>query len=131
MTDGGNVEKVITDAVSDIEKGDVTDIIKGVTELGQLISLLPADLQDCQGMQADIQRIENWASIFKDPSKLASTVATNVIKNFGEITSDVTKIGTDFGGQKYEAAGEDIADMLVATLGPVPAAGPEDLQTSK
>merc|ERR1712167_398211 len=113
MTDGTSIEKVITE--------DVSDIIKGVTELGQLITQLPTDLQDCKGMQGDISRIEKWAAIFQDPSKLASTVATNVIKNFAEITSDVSKIGTDFSGQKYEAAGEDIADMLVATLGPVPA----------
>ena len=73
-------------------------------------------------MTADVARIEKWAAIFKNPSQLVQTVTTNMIKNFGEIMGDVTKVSTDFSGKKYEAAGEDIADILVATLGAVPAA---------
>lgn len=131
MTDGDTVEKEITQAVSDIEKGDISDIIAGVQILGTLVQQLPADLQHCKGMQADLARIEKWAEIFKNPTQLIQTLTTNVIKNFGEITGDVSKIGTDFSGQKYEQAGVDVADILVATLGPVPAAQPEDLQITQ
>jgi len=98
MTDGDTVVAEITSAVSDIEKGDVADIIKGVTVLGQLITQLPNDFQHCKGMTADVARIENWAKIFQNPSQLVQTVTTNMIKNFGEIMGDVTKVSTDFSG---------------------------------
>ena len=133
LTNGETVVAEITTAVSDIEKADVADIIAGVTELGKLLSQLPQDFTNCKGMTADVARIEKWAAIFKNPSQLVQTVTTNMIKNFGEIMGDVTKVSTDFSGKKYEAAGEDIADILVATLGAVPAEaqGPEDLVISQ
>jgi len=102
MTDGDTVVAEITTAVSDIEKGDVADIISGITVLGGLISQLPVDFQHCKGMSADVARIENWAKIFQNPTQLVQTVTTNMIKNFGEIMGDVTKVGTDFSGAKYE-----------------------------
>merc|ERR1712100_242380 len=96
LTDGDTVVAEITSAVSDIEKGDVADIIKGVQVLGTLIGQLPDEFQHCKSMDADVQRIENWAKIFQNPSQLIQTLTTNLIKNFGEITGDVSKVSTDF-----------------------------------
>ena len=119
LQNSSSLEVEITNAVSDISKGDIPDIIKGVQEIGQIVKELPTDLADCKNLTADIQKIEAWATIFSDPKKLLPTLAENVIHNFGQISSDVSKVSTDFSGKSYENAGEDIADILVESVGPI------------
>ena len=49
------------------------------------------------------------------------TLTTNVVAHFSQITGDVSKISTDFTSSQYKSAGEDIADIMVLSIGPVPA----------
>ena len=55
-------------------------------------------MQDCQGMQGDIKRIETWAQIFTEPEKLVETVVANFLANRAAIMSDVSKIEADNSG---------------------------------
>ena len=130
IKDGETVEKELTDALSYFAKGDVKDVIKGIEEIGELLQGLGTDLDDCEGMQGDFQRIEKWATIFQHPSKLVETLTTNLIKNYAKIFGDISKAESDIGQAKWEPAGEDIADILVLTLGAVPKLNeyPEDLE---
>lgn len=57
---------------------------------------------------------------------MATTIATNFVLHFKAITSDISKTGTDFSGKNYYNAGDDIADILIQSIGKVPAQ-PEDL----
>ena len=50
LTDGEALEVEVTNAISDIQKGDIPDIVKGIQEMGQVVKELPNDLKDCQGM---------------------------------------------------------------------------------
>jgi hypothetical protein len=45
----------------------VSDIIKGVQIIGEILSNIGTYLGDCEGMQGDIARIEKWAEIFENP----------------------------------------------------------------
>merc|ERR1711998_460501 len=76
--------------------------------------------EDCKSMQGDLTRIEKWGEIFKDPKKLMTTLTENVLKNWSKIQADITKIPTDFTKSNYKGAGQDIADIMVQALGPVP-----------
>merc|ERR1712167_424180 len=84
LTDSSGLEKEISEAISDFEKGDVGDIIAGIQIMMGVVQEFPQDLQDCQGMSDDIARIEKWASIFTDPKQLVETLITNTIKNHNE-----------------------------------------------
>ena len=53
----GALEAEITNALSDISKGDIPDILKGVLEMGQIIRELPNDLSDCKDIADDIKKI--------------------------------------------------------------------------
>lgn len=120
LTHVSDLATQITAAVEDFEKGDLEDILKGVGEIGTIIQNVPNDFQDCTSMQGDLDRITKWGQIFKDPVKLAQVLGTNVIAHFTQITADVQKIPTDFTSGQYKDAGEDIADIMVQALGPVP-----------
>jgi len=119
LTNTGSLEAEITNAVSDITKGDIADIIKGVQELGQIVKELPTDLSACKDIASDVKKITAWASIFSEPVKLLPTLAENLIKNYKRVASDASKTSTDFKGAKYEAAGEDVADILIESVGPI------------
>jgi hypothetical protein len=115
-----DIAKQITAAVEDFEKGDFADIIAGIGEIGQIVQDLPNDFKDCDGMDGDLKRIEKWGKIFTDPLKLIQTLTTNVVSNFAKITQDIASIPDDFNNKKFKNAGEDIADIMLQAIGPVP-----------
>lgn len=117
-----DIAKQISTAVEDFEKADFADIIKGISAIGAIVQNLPEDFKDCEGMDGDLKRIEAWGKIFENPSQLIMTLTTNVVAHFNQISGDVTKISTDFSSSQYKSAGEDIADIMVLSVGPVPAA---------
>ena len=119
LKDGSSLEAEITNAISDISKGDLQDIIKGVQEVGQIIKELPTDLDDCKGMDDDIAKIEKWASIFAHPTELVTTLTKNLLKNWQGVVADVSKTETDWNNADYYDAGDDIGDILILALGKI------------
>lgn len=71
-------------------------------------------------MQDDVRRITAWGEIFKHPLTLIKTVGGNIFKNLGPIGQDISKISVDIQGNQFEKTGEDMADLLILNLGPVP-----------
>ena len=122
LKDAQNLGNEIQEAVADFEKGDVQDIIAGVTVFGKIFQELPTDLGDCKGMQDDINRIEQWAPIFNDPQALVMKLVQNLQANFQGILSDITAIKADFADDDMYDAGKEVADVMVKALGPVPPA---------
>jgi hypothetical protein len=120
LTDSSGLEKEISEAIADFEKGDVGDIIAGIQIMVGVVQEFPKDLQDCQGIEGDIKRIEKWAGIFTNPQKLVETLIQNTIKNHSAVMADVSKIQADSAAGKWMATGMDIGDLLVLELGPVP-----------
>ena len=122
MTHVPEVADQITAAIADLEKKDLADIIKAIGEIGTIIQNIPTDFQDCQSssLQNDIARIEKWGQIFSDPKKLVEVVTMNVLKNYSKILADIGKIPTDFSSGDFKDAGDEVADIMVDALGPIP-----------
>ena len=113
------LEQEITNAISDLSKGDLGDIIKAVQEIGQIVRELPADLDDCQNIQGDVTKITTWAKQFANPVTLVTKLTQNLLANWKTIQTDVTKTSTDYTAEQYEACGEDVADIVVLSLGKI------------
>ena len=131
LKDAQTVDEELTEAIQDFEKKDLKDLIKGVQEIGVVVKQLSTDLTDCEGIKADVARIEKWAEIFTKPLVLVPTLVKNVIKNYKTIETDVSDINTQLaiGTAVPWNVGRDIADIMIKTVGPVPAAAqPEDLE---
>ena len=130
MSDSDKVVEEVNEAVTDIMKEDVADIINGVKILATLAAELPEDFKDCEAMQADATKISKWAeSLVADPSTTAAMVATNVIKNFNGIITDIDKSSSDIASGDYYTAGTDIADVVVLVVGAIPE-DPESIQAT-
>ena len=87
--------------------------------MGQIIKELPNDLSGCKDVAADVEKIEAWGAIFSEPVKLIPTLAENLIHNWGKVAGDVSKVDTDYKSAKYENVGEDVADILIESVGPI------------
>merc|ERR1711998_87011 len=101
---------------NEISKGDMPDILKGVTDAIALVQQLPTDLADCKDIQGDLKKIETWGQgIISDPTKIAQ----NVMANWSAIQADVKTVNDDMQTSKYEDAGEKTADIVVLALGKI------------
>ena len=118
MTNTKTVSTEVMAIANEIAKGDMADVIKGVTDAIKLIQELPADLKDCQNLQGDLTKIENWGKQFITPSGLEKVVQ-NVMSNWSTIQTDIGTINTDLSGAKYMDAGEMTADVVILALGKI------------
>ena len=121
----GTLDDEVQEIIADFSKGDITDILKGVEVVGKVISQLPEDLKDCQDIQDDLTRLENYAKIFENPTELAKTVFTNFVAHDKAVLADIADLEAEIkdGSPKaFYQAGDDVADVVVQLLGPVPSA---------
>ena len=119
MTNADALEAEITNAISDISKGDFQDVLKAVQEIGQIVKELPTDLDECKNMDDDLKKIEAWAAIFTNPVKLVSTLTKNLMANWSKVKTDIDSTSSDWTAAKYYDAGEDVADMVILSVGPI------------
>lgn len=95
------------------------DFLSGVKDIGDIVWQLPQAFSACKNMENDIHAIEDWATIFKDPIRLMSTVSSNFLKHGAELKDDVVHSRGDWTSGNWFKAGSDIADACVALLGPI------------
>ena len=117
LTDESALEQEITNAISDISKGDLDDIIKGVEEIGQIIKELPGDLAECKEIESDVEKLLVWAAKFKNPVTLVVVLSKNLLLHWKEVEASVKKMETDWTAKEYYNAGEDVGDIVIEALG--------------
>jgi len=113
MKDAGTLDTELQTAIADFEKKDIADIIAGAKIVGNRVGQLSTDLSDCKSMSTDVQRVEKWAQIFKNPKALEKLLLENTIKHIGAIKTDITNITSDASSKKYEDLGVQVADLLI------------------
>ena len=117
LTDESALEQEITNAIADITKGDLNDIIKGIMEIGQILKELPADLAHCKEIEADVAKILKWAQKFTNPTELVVIVSKNLLLHWKSVEKDVKAISSDWTAASYYNAGDDVADLVIQALG--------------
>ena len=87
----------VQDIITEIDKGDINSIMKGVMDSWDLIKAAPTELKSCIFISDDQEKeLEAWGSIFLDPVQAMKTITANLIKNYvgaiGDAVSFATKI---------------------------------------
>ena len=126
LADAGELESEIGTTITDF-KGK--HLVKGLTEIGTILSHIQAEVKDCEDMKTDWTRIEKWAVIFKHPVKLVEKVAKTIVTHFRELDGDVHQIEKDDKAGNYAALGEDVAKIAVDAIGAVPASSSSVVET--
>jgi hypothetical protein len=95
------------------------EIIHAFEDFDKFLFHFQLDTQGCHNMQDDLTAVEEWASIFKNPTKLAETVTKNYLIHKRGIKADIADFKTEWGTSEFFKAGESIADLAVKALGPI------------
>ena len=104
--------------MSDAKNGDFT---KAVKDLQDYVRTLAAELTLCKVAAPEVMAIKKWASIVLDQNKFAQTIVHNVFNNRPAIMSAISNLESDIKNKTPFKTGEDTADLLIQTLGPIPA----------
>ena len=115
-TGGQGVVDDAKEALNDIRSGQY---IHGAEAIGQVINEFPNALSNCENMDDDINKIENWAKIFTEPLTLAKTASKNWLLHHKVIKEDIAKEEADWGSEKYFQAGIDSAMAVTEVVGPI------------
>jgi len=105
--------------IADFKKGGMDSDLQGILEFGLAVLQIPQALGTCKGMTDDLSAIKEWASIFKNPTKLAATVSKHYLFHKSEIKSDISALESDWTTGKAFQSGTDLADLMILAIGPI------------
>ena len=100
---------LITDvqkALADIKSGH---FISGVQDVGQVIWDLPDALQNCENMDEDIAKIEDWAQAFTHPVSLVKKISKNWLLHGVDVKKDIALEESNWASAEYFEAGKAAA----------------------
>ena len=112
-------DKIVKDsqvAIADFKAGNY---FQGIKAAGTVWNEVGSAMTTCKGMDDDVAKIEAWAKIFTEPTKLAETVGKNWVFHHGKIHKDIAQEEADWTAAKFFDAGKDTADALVLAVGPI------------
>ena len=115
-----NSESLATDieaAIADFKEGNFQGIIQGVEKVGSIITELPTDLSNCENIQGDITKLEQWATIFEHPTELAEQVAENLLEHYNTIFGDISTGLADYNKGDYFDFGDEIGTAVLTAIG--------------
>jgi len=107
------------DAVTLFAKKDLTDIMSALTHIGNVFLSMPKDLIDCTHVASNLQRIEAWATPFKNPKEALPLIWTNLLTNYVAMIHNLDTMNTKFAAHDIQGAGVSAALILELGLGPI------------
>ena len=116
---GGMIEQEVEAAISSFEKGGWNADVQGALYIALAILQIPEVLGTCEGMDEDIAAIEEWASVFSDPSSIAATAAKHIALHRKQFKADLAQTKEDIASGFWFHTGEDVADVAMDAFGPI------------
>jgi len=113
------METEIEAGIADIKVGNTDHYIQAGLQFALAATQIPEALKTCEGMTDDLNAIEQWASIFKDPAKLAKKLALHYATHKAKIQTDIHSLEADWDSDLYFKAGQDLADIATLAIGPI------------
>lgn len=96
------LEADLAAALKAVEAKNIPDAIK---QLMAFASAIPAELSTCKAIGGDLKAVAAWAAIFKDKSKLESTIEKNLLVHRKVITTDLEAAKADLTAGNYFKSG--------------------------
>ena len=66
----------------DLKSKDLFRYFEGIKLLGEVISMVPVKLKDCESIRPDIEKFEEWSLIFIRPKELSERLLRNLPEHF-------------------------------------------------
>jgi hypothetical protein len=101
IQDGEEIFRDAESAYEHFKKGDITDAIDGVQDIGKAIEAISAAMKDCSSLSADWPKMKKIGEEFKHPTSFAWHIAGDVWHNKVEITKEVKTAVDDWEKKKW------------------------------
>jgi len=114
-----DVETLAADAkvaIADFEKKDAADVLAGLKEVAQMITVVKSGMQDCSHIQADWEKLVKMATVFSSPTDFAYHVGKDLIVNKKQIFSEVNTAVTDYKSEDWFGFGYNMGEAAAKTL---------------
>ena len=94
-----------------------------------IATTLISTTSDCKpsAMTEDIAALKHWASVFKEPTKLAEIIGKHLILGHKAIGDKISSLKSEWSSDEFYPAGEDLADIITIAIGPVTSDGEDVL----
>ena len=82
MNDADQIAVLIEEVQEDLSSKDLFKMFEGIKLLGEVISMVPVKLKDCETIKPDVEKFEEWAMVFTRPKELSERLLRNLPKHF-------------------------------------------------
>ena len=107
---------MVKEIVDEFKTLDPTQIVDGIKKIIDLINHGLEDIDVCKEASSDLDEVEKWAqNVVAHPSKIIN----NSLKHITAIIGGVRNAVKDYSEEKYDEAGDNIAEVVVDMLGKV------------
>lgn len=114
ITGGEELVSQLESAISEFKKGGSMHIAKGIMDLKNLVSEIPAEIATCKGTSQLVNAIEDLSD---NKSELVAKIMKNLALHRKEIMSDIADFKNDISAKNYFKAGKDIKNILEIAIG--------------
>ena len=114
-----DAETVFADAkiaVNDFKKKDVSDVIAGIKEVAELLTVVKAGMQDCSSIKADWEKLAKMIKVFDSPTSFAYHVGKDLIVNGKQIYTEIETAVTDYENGNWGDFGYQIGEAAAKTI---------------
>ena len=128
LKDPEGLEQEITEALSEIQKGTMSSVLKGVQELSKMVKELPTDLEDCEELKPDVEALSKWGERFNAPVTLAAKATARLTKNWMTASSLCVDMASYYTNGDFKQTGFTLGELTILAYGAVDKADlpPED-----
>jgi hypothetical protein len=103
-------------AITDFEEKSAAGALAGLKELGKAVTLMKSEIQYCEGVKGDWEKLVKMVEVFNNPASFVYHVGKDLIVNGRQIYHDVDDSITQYHNKSYESFGQDIGDALAKLL---------------
>ena len=116
MQDAQLVFENLATAVDGFEKAIVSvsreQLVSAMQSVGRVLAEIPTAVRDCEEVPEVVKGLEKIAAAFMVPEELVIDVGENILWHGIAIYRDVNDCIKQFRNDRYEAAGEDIGNII-------------------
>ena len=119
MNDADELAVMIEEIQEDLRSKDLFKMFEGIKLLGEVITMVPEKLRECEEIRSDVKKFEEWGMIFTKPKELSERLLRNMPEHFKEILQLIEDANQEIKKGDYFKYGEDIGEALVLAVGTV------------
>jgi hypothetical protein len=112
--------KDILSAVKDFEKKTPAGMADGIKKLGDAVLEIKDDIAECEGVEADVEKLEKMLVIFSNPTTFFYHLGKDLLINGVQIYKEIDDSVSKFEEASYFEFGEDVGDALALLIFGVP-----------